>query len=100
VAARQFFESLEARVDPSRLAGINQSYLFDIDGAGRWLVDIRDGKLSVSEGGERADVTIRATRETFERVVEGRQSATTAYMTGKIKVDGDLGAALKLQKLF
>ena len=33
-------------------------------------------------------------------VVKGEQNPTTAYMTGKLKIKGDMGAALKLQKLF
>ncbi|MBA2568575.1 MAG: SCP2 sterol-binding domain-containing protein, partial [Actinobacteria bacterium] len=38
--------------------------------------------------------------ETFQAIASGEQNPTTAYMTGKLKVDGDMGAALKLQKLF
>lgn len=98
--AREFFEQLPARVDPSRTAGMNNSYLFEIDGAGTWKVDVNDGGVDVTEGGEGADVTIAATEETFERIVSGDLNPTSAYMTGKIKVKGDIGAAMKLQKLF
>jgi putative sterol carrier protein len=45
-------------------------------------------------------VTIRASQETFTAIASGEQNPTTAYMTGKIKIDGDMGAAMKLQKLF
>jgi putative sterol carrier protein len=45
-------------------------------------------------------VTIRATEETFKAIANGEQNPTTAYMTGKLKIDGDMGAAMKLQKLF
>ena len=48
----------------------------------------------------RADATIRTSGEVFERLVSGEQNPAIAYMTGKVKVDGDLGAVLKLQKLF
>jgi putative sterol carrier protein len=98
--AQEFFAGLEARVDPSKTAGMNNSYLFDIDGAGKWLVDVRDGKVSVSEGGESADVVLSASEETFEKIASGEQNPTSAYMTGKLKVKGDMGAAMKLQKLF
>jgi putative sterol carrier protein len=97
---REFFEGLEARVDSSRTAGMNNSYLFDIDGAGQWRVQLDDGRLSVSEGGNGADCTISASEETFLKLMRGEQNATTAYMTGKLKVKGDMGAAMKLQKLF
>ena len=98
--AREFFETLEARVDASRTAGMTATYLFDVDGAGRWTVDVDDGKVSVSEGGENADCTITTSEETFDRLVSGDLNPTSAYMTGKLKVKGDMTAALKLQKLF
>ena len=54
----------------------------------------------MTEGGGEADATITASGETFDKIVAGEQNPTTAYMTGKLKIKGDLGAAMKLQKLF
>ena len=99
-SAREFFETLESRVDESKTGGMNSSYLFEIDGAGKWKVDVRDGNVTVTEGAEDADVTISTSEETFEKITSGEQNATSAYMTGKLKVKGDMGAAMKLQKLF
>jgi putative sterol carrier protein len=56
--------------------------------------------VNVTEGGEDADAVITASEETFEKIVSGEQNPTSAYMTGKLKVKGDMGAAMKLQKLF
>jgi putative sterol carrier protein len=100
VAAKDFFDGLPTRADQSKLAGMSNSYLFDIEGEGQWLVNVADGKLSVSEGGGEADATISTNAETFEKIVAGEQNPTTAYMTGKLKIKGDMGAAMKLQKLF
>jgi putative sterol carrier protein len=97
---REFFETLETRVDASKTAGMNNSYVFDIDGVGVWQVDVTDGSIKVTEGGTDGDVTIRASGETFKAIANGEQNPTTAYMTGKLKIDGDMGAAMKLQKLF
>jgi putative sterol carrier protein len=97
---REFFETLEARVDASKTAGMSNSYLFEIAGAGTWKVDVTDGSVTVTEGASDADVTIRTSPETFSAIASGEQNPTTAYMTGKLKVEGDMGAALKLQKLF
>ncbi len=97
---REFFEGLSARVDSGRTAGMNNSYVFDIDGAGIWAVKVADGAVDVTEGGEGGDCTIRTTEENFMKIVRGEQNPTTAYMTGKLKVKGDMGAAMKLQKLF
>jgi putative sterol carrier protein len=100
MSARDFFDTLESRVDQSKTAGMNNSYLFDIDGAGQWKVDVQDGNVKVTEGAGDADVTITTTEDTFDKIVSGEQNATSAYMTGKLKVKGDMGAAMKLQKLF
>ena len=100
MAAKEFFDTLPSRADESKLAGMSNSYLFDIEGAGKWTVSVDDGKVSVPEGGEDADAVISASEATFEKIVSGEQNPTSAYMTGKLKIKGDMGAAMKLQKLF
>jgi putative sterol carrier protein len=100
VPVREFFETLPARADETKLAGMSNSYLFDIDGEGQWRVVVQDGKLNVTEGAGDADATISTSSDVFEKIVAGEQNATTAYMTGKLKIKGDMGAAMKLQKLF
>ena len=97
---REFFETLESRVDPSKAKGMTASYKFDIDGAGTWLVDVDDGKVSVTEGDGDADCVISTSEETFTKIAKGEQNPTAAYMSGKLKVKGDMGQAMKLQKLF
>ena len=98
--AREFFDSLEARADMSRVDGIDHSYLFDVEGEGQWLVEVRDGAVRVTEGPADADVKISVGGDTFSRIASGQQNPVTAYMTGKLKISGDTGAALKLQKIF
>ena len=98
---QEFFQNLESRADSSKTAGMTNSYVFEIEGAGEWKVDVDDGKVTVTEGGGGdADAVISASEETFEKIVAGEQNPTSAYMTGKLKVKGDMGAAMKLQKLF
>ena len=63
-------------------------------------VAVNDEAATVTEGDQGGDCTIEASSETFSKIVAGEQNATTAYMTGKLKIKGDMGAAMKLQKLF
>ena len=95
-----FFDGLAGEVDESKTAGMNNSYLFDIDGAGKWVVAVEDGKVNVTEGEGEADTTLIASEENFLSITRGELNPTTAYMTGKLKIKGDMGAAMKLQKLF
>ena len=95
----EFFERLKT-IDAGKTAGMHNSYLFDIDGAGQWHVTVDDGAIEVKEGSGDADCTISTSEENFMKIVSGEQNPTTAYMTGKLKIKGDMGAAMKLQKLF
>ncbi len=97
---KEFFETLESRVDSAKAGGLTATYRFEIDGAGTWTVDVDDGKVSVSENGGDVDCTITTSSETFMKIANGEQNPTAAYMSGKLKVKGDMGQAMKLQNLF
>src|SRR2546423_10369076 len=97
---KAFFDELPNRVDPDKTGGMNNSYVFDIEGAGTWTVKVADGAVTVDQGDTGGDCTISTSAEVFEKIVNGEQNPTTAYMSGKLKVKGDMGAAMKLQKLF
>jgi putative sterol carrier protein len=98
-SVQEFFDNLSQR-DASATAGMTNSYLFDIEGAGQWLVAVNDGAIDVTEGGGEADTTITTSEESFLAISKGELNPTSAYMTGKLKIKGDMGAAMKLQKLF
>ena len=91
MTAQEFFASLPEKADAAKTAGMHNTYVFDIEDVGQWTVSVEDGKVSVAEG---------ASEETLVKIARGEANPTTAYMTGKLKIDGDMGAALKLQKLF
>ena len=99
-AVQEFFEGLPTRVTPDRIEGMTNTYVFDIEGAGVWTVAVAESVITVSEGAGDADCTFSTTEENFEKIVAGEQNPTTAYMTGKLKIKGDMGAAMKLQKIF
>jgi putative sterol carrier protein len=99
-SVREFFETLPTRVDASKAAGVNASYRFDVSGAGSWTVRVGDAGVDVSENGGDADCTISTSEDDFLKIIRGEQNPTTAYMTGKIRVKGDMGVAMKLQRLF
>ncbi len=99
-SAREFFETLESRLDPAKLDGQTLSFRFDIDGAGSWNVSSVDGRLAVAEGTDDAETVFAMKEETLMRLLRGEQKPATAFMTGKIRIQGDMGSALKLKELF
>jgi putative sterol carrier protein len=100
MTVREFFEQVPARVGPEQARALEASYRFEIDGAGSWRLEADVDRVVVSESDAPADCVIRGDEATFLGIVEGRQSAMSAYMTGKIRVDGDVGLAMRLRDLF
>mgnify|MGYP006284632915 CR=1 FL=1 len=76
-------------------APVEGSFRFDIAEEG--TIMIRDGELSTEPG--EADVVVRADMDTFQQMFDGELSPAAAFMTGKVEVDGDMGAAMKLSSL-
>jgi putative sterol carrier protein len=77
-----------------KLAGSNfdGTAKFDIEGEGGVIIDGNGARAS----DEDADVTLSADVETFQGILSGDTNPTSAFMTGKLKVDGDMGMAMKL----
>ncbi|KIC48356.1 MULTISPECIES: SCP2 sterol-binding domain-containing protein [Tateyamaria] len=65
---------------------------FDIEGEGAIMMDASGARAA----DEAADVTLSADADTFRSILEGDTNPTSAFMTGKLKVDGDMGMAMKL----
>ncbi|MDF3413178.1 SCP2 sterol-binding domain-containing protein [Sulfitobacter sp. M57] len=78
----------------AKLAGadFDGSAKFDIQGEGAVMID-GDGARAADDD---ADVTLSADADTFKEILEGETNPTAAFMTGKLKVDGDMGMAMKL----
>lgn len=62
-------------------------------------IDGNNGNTITNEDGE-ADATIKVSLEDFGSLLSGDLNAMGAFMSGKLKIDGDMGVAMKLQKLF
>lgn len=98
---RAFFEGLPGRIDPARVAGLDTVFAFDIAGAGAWTVRFGDGAARVEDGAAGdAACTILAKADHFQEIVDGRRNPMTAFMTGKLKVKGDMAAATQLKTIF
>ncbi len=65
---------------------------FVIEGEGAIMVD----GVGVHAGDEAADVTLTASQAVFESIMAGDLSAASAFMTGKLAVEGSMGLAMKL----
>ncbi|MEM7060008.1 MAG: SCP2 sterol-binding domain-containing protein [Pseudomonadota bacterium] len=75
--------------------GIDGSVKFAIEGEGAIVID---GTSVSTEDGD-ADCTVSADMDTFHELFNGELDPTAAFMTGKIKIDGDMGVAMKLGQI-
>lgn len=81
--------ALNAKMDGAGFDGIAK---FDIEDEGGIIIDA-DGARA---GDDDADVTLSASTDVFKAILDGEMNPTTAFMTGKLSVDGDMGLAMKL----
>ncbi|MFB2532371.1 SCP2 sterol-binding domain-containing protein [Paracoccus sp. p4-l81] len=65
---------------------------FVIPGEGAIMAD----STGVRAGDEEADVTMTADADTFKGILDGDINPTMAFMTGRLKIDGSMGLAMKL----
>jgi putative sterol carrier protein len=99
----QALESLPRSVDPQKLAGMNTTTYFQLSGADvrDWTVRVDDGNLSVVQGApQSADLTFKVAAEDLLAMFNGALNPVAAFMQGRIKVEGDLMQAMRLQALF
>ena len=71
---------------------IDTTVKFVMGDEGSFMIDV----TGVHAGDGEADVTLTADVDTFQEIFEGVMDPTSAFMSGKLTIDGDMGAAMKL----
>lgn len=84
--------ALNAKIGAEGFDGIAK---FEIEGEGALIIDAGGARA----GDEEADVTLSASAETFESIMTGALDPTGAFMSGQLKIDGDMGAAMRLAQV-
>ena len=99
---KELIERLVAKIakDPTLAANFGAVYKFvlDGDGGGTWLVNLKDAP-GAKTGDGAADCTISLSAKDFVDLVEGRANGQQLYFQGKLRIEGNIGLALKLQNL-
>ncbi|TRW96884.1 SCP2 sterol-binding domain-containing protein [Paracoccus sp. M683] len=75
-----------------KLGSFDSTAKFVIEDEGAIFIDA-DGARA---GDDEAEVTLTASRETFEGILDGSVNPTAAFMTGKLKIDGSMPLAMQL----
>jgi putative sterol carrier protein len=91
-ATAEFFDDLAQRGHEPLLGNASGTMRFDIaDGkkTETWFVTIDKGDLTVSRSGGKADSTLVASKELFDRLASGKASAVAEVLRGTLTIDGD-----------
>lgn len=102
MSVAEIFEGLRARVlaNPEKVATLTGSYQFEVTGddGGLYFARFAGGTAEIGPGAiEGAGCTVTISAADFISLVGGKLNPTTAFMTGKLKLKGDMGLAMKLQ---
>ena len=97
------FKEMPSQLDANAAKGVNATIQFNLSGdnGGQWYVAIKDGTAAVSEGtAPSANMTMTMAAHDYVDMTTGKLNGQMAFMSGKLKISGDMGLAMKMQTLF
>ncbi|WP_078551530.1 SCP2 sterol-binding domain-containing protein [Bacillus alkalicellulosilyticus] len=104
MAVREALEQVKQKMndDPKGIEGVSKTYQFDLSGEEEGTIQItfKEGTVDFfDEIKEEPVCTLSLSDENFLKLINGGLNPTMAFMSGKLKIKGELGHALKLQSI-
>jgi putative sterol carrier protein len=102
-SCKQLFEQMSGRFKKDAAQGLNAVYQFDLsgDGGGKWQVVINNNTCDIKEGAHPSpNTTISMAAQDYLDMAAGKLNPQMAFMSGKLRISGDMGLALRFQGLF
>jgi len=100
---QEIFDQMPANLDPNAAKGVNATIQFNLSGdnGGEWYVAVKDGAATVNKGkAPSANMTMTMAAQDYVDMISGKLNGQMAFMSGKLKISGDMGLAMKMQTLF
>ncbi len=101
--AKEIVEALPLVFQPDKAKEMNETFQFELtgEGGGTWVAKIAEGQCIVSEGGiDNPSATISMEAADYVAIAQGKLDMARAFVSGKIKVKGDMGLIMKFPTLF
>ena len=102
-SCKEAFDTAPSRFNKDSAKGLTATYQFDLsgDGGGNWIINIKDEQCEVKEGkAPSPNITLSMAAKDYLDMINGKLNGQMAFMTGKLRIAGDMGLALRLQSLF
>jgi putative sterol carrier protein len=97
------FNDMSSRFSAEKAGAMNATLLFDLAGenGGQYYVTIADGQLQVNQDapGSTPTATVHMSADDFQDMSSGKLNPMMAFMSGKVKVEGDLNTVMKFQSV-
>ena len=100
---KETFEAMAGRFRADKASGTTAVIQYDVsgDGGGTWHAVIKDGACTVNSGSAaNPNLTLQIAGQDWLDMLSGKQSGQMLFMSGKLKVKGDMGLAMKLGSMF
>jgi len=100
---QEIFDAMPSRFRPDKAAGTSAVVQYDIsgEGGGTWHAIIKDGACTVNQGpAPSANLTLQVSAQDWIDMTSGKQNPQMLFMSGKLKLKGDMGLAMKLGSMF
>jgi putative sterol carrier protein len=100
---KEILAAMPSRFNKEAAKGLNATYQFDLSGdnGGKWHVIINNETCQVKEGPAASpNITISMSAQDYVDMTTGKLNGQVAFMSGKLRIAGDMGLALKMQQLF
>lgn len=102
-ATREMLEAMPDAFLPEKAGDATALIQLDLTGddGGVWLLDIAGGKCNVrEEKASKADVTVTMDADDFVDMYSNRLNPVQAFMSGRIKIAGNVGMVMQLLNWF
>ena len=100
---KETFDLMASRFKPDKAQGVNAVIQYEItgEGGGTWYATIKDGTCAVTAGtASSPTLSLTMSGQDWLDMLAGKLSGQMAFMSGKLKLKGDMGLAMKLSSIF
>jgi putative sterol carrier protein len=102
-SVQSYFETLDQRFNADAAKGLTAVFQFELagDNGGTWYIAVTDGKMEwKKEAHASPGITIKMAADDYLKMINGKLNGQLAFMTGKMKIAGQVQLAMKMQSLF